>query len=32
VFKILLGRGQTLQNRLLVVDLADYTLETLQLS
>lgn len=30
--KILLARGQTLNNRLLVVDLADYTIEILHLS
>ncbi|MGD9309858.1 MAG: HesA/MoeB/ThiF family protein [Desulfosarcina sp.] len=32
VLKVLLGRKNTLQNRLLLVDLSDYTLETLQLS
>lgn len=32
VFKVLLGRKKPLQNALLVVDLADYTFETLQLS
>jgi molybdopterin/thiamine biosynthesis adenylyltransferase len=32
VLKILLGRDNALTNRLLVVDLADYTFETLQLS
>jgi molybdopterin-synthase adenylyltransferase len=32
VLKVVLGRRQTLQNRLLVVDLADYTFEVLQLS
>jgi molybdopterin/thiamine biosynthesis adenylyltransferase len=32
VLKVLLGRDKTLKNRLLVVDLADYTFEKLQLS
>lgn len=32
VLKVLLGKNKTLQNSLLVVDLADYTFETLQLS
>jgi molybdopterin/thiamine biosynthesis adenylyltransferase len=32
VLKVLLGRDKTLKNSLLVVDLADYTFETLQLS
>jgi molybdopterin/thiamine biosynthesis adenylyltransferase len=32
VLKVVLGKKKTLQNRLLVVDLADYTFETLQLS
>ena len=32
VLKVLLGRKKTLQNSLLVVDLADYTFEKLQLS
>jgi len=32
VIKVLLERGDTLQNRLLIVDLADYTFETLRLS
>jgi molybdopterin/thiamine biosynthesis adenylyltransferase len=32
VLKVLLGRDNTLKNRLLVVDLSDYTIETLQFS
>lgn len=32
VIKVLLGRGGTLRNQLLVVDLSDYTFETVQLS
>jgi molybdopterin/thiamine biosynthesis adenylyltransferase len=32
VLKVLLGRGGTLRSRLLIVDLSDYTFETIQLS
>lgn len=32
ILKVLLAKGQTLKNRLLVVDLADYTIEILQLA